>query len=99
MRRMNRRTSALITTFVIALVAITRIAAAQTTPIKIVVPIPAGGVSDLVARLFAEQIGRAQGLTIVVDNRPGAATVIGTEAAARAAPDGNTLLINAPPAF
>jgi tripartite-type tricarboxylate transporter receptor subunit TctC len=60
--------------------------------IKLVVPFPPGGVADVTARLLAEQIGRAQGPAIVVENRPGAGTVIGTEAAARAAPDGNTVL-------
>ena len=43
---------------------------------------------------MADQVGRAQGRTIVVENRPGASTGIGTEAVARAEPDGNTLLIN-----
>jgi tripartite-type tricarboxylate transporter receptor subunit TctC len=43
--------------------------------------------------LMAEQIGRAQGVTIVVENRPGASGMIGTEAVSRAAPDGNTLLM------
>src|SRR5438552_17075887 len=62
--------------------------------IKIVVPFPPAGGSDILARVLAEQIGRAQGLTLVVENRPGAGSVIGTEAVSRAAPDGNTLLIN-----
>ena len=67
----------------------------QTTrTIKIVVPYSPGDGPDFLARLLAEQIGRAQGLTIVIENRPGAGTVIGTEAVSRAAPDGNTLLIN-----
>src|SRR5436309_1359228 len=61
--------------------------------IKIVVPYPPAGGSDILARVLAEQIGRAQGLTLVVENRPGAGGVIGTEAVSRAAPDGNTLLI------
>jgi tripartite-type tricarboxylate transporter receptor subunit TctC len=61
--------------------------------IKIVVPFAAGGVTDSMARLLAEQIGRTQGPTIVVEDRPGAGTVIGTEAVSRAAPDGNTVLI------
>jgi tripartite-type tricarboxylate transporter receptor subunit TctC len=66
------------------------------TAIKIVMPAPAGGAGDIVARMLAEQVGRAQGLTLVIENRPGAGTIIGTEAVARAAPDGSTLLITAP---
>jgi tripartite-type tricarboxylate transporter receptor subunit TctC len=70
----------------------------QTTrTIKIVVATAPGGLIDLLARLLGEQIGRAQGLTVVVENRPGASEAIGTEAVARAAPDGNTLLIAAIP--
>jgi tripartite-type tricarboxylate transporter receptor subunit TctC len=65
-----------------------------TRTIKIVVPFPPGGPTDFLARLLAEQSGRAQGPTIVVENRPGASAVIGTDAASRATPDGNTLLIN-----
>jgi tripartite-type tricarboxylate transporter receptor subunit TctC len=53
----------------------------------------AGGGNDIVARLLGEQIGRAHRATVVIENRPGGGTVIGTEAVARAAPDGNTLLI------
>jgi tripartite-type tricarboxylate transporter receptor subunit TctC len=63
---------------------------------KLVVPNPPGGVNDLLARLLAEQISRAQGPTVVVENRPGAGEAIGTEAAARTAPDGNTLLFAGP---
>jgi tripartite-type tricarboxylate transporter receptor subunit TctC len=61
--------------------------------IKIIVPFPAGGVADTLARMLADQVGRAQGALMVVENRAGAGSVIGTEAAARAAPDGNTVLI------
>jgi len=69
----------------------------QTTgTIKIVNPYPPGGTADIVARMLGEQIGRTQGVTVLIENRPGAGTVIGTEAASRAAPDGNTLLINTP---
>jgi tripartite-type tricarboxylate transporter receptor subunit TctC len=71
-------------------------ASAQTKTIKLIVPYPPGGTADIVARLLGDQIGRAQGPTIVIENRPGANTIIGTEAGARAAPDGNTLLINSP---
>jgi tripartite-type tricarboxylate transporter receptor subunit TctC len=58
-----------------------------------VVPAPPGGAADIVARLLGEQIERARRLAVVIENRPGAGTVIGTEAVARAAPDGSTLLI------
>src|ERR1700747_3075366 len=54
--------------------------------IKLIVPSAPGGATDLLARLLGEQIGRTQGATVVIDNRPGAGEVIGTEAAARAAP-------------
>ena len=68
-------------------------AAAQSKNVKIVVPYTPGSGPDITSRLMAEQIGKAQGVNMVVENRPGAGTVIGTEAAARAEPDGNTLLM------
>ncbi len=64
--------------------------------IKIIVPLAPGGGSDILARVMADQISRSQPPTIVVENRAGAGSVIGTEAVSRAAPDGNTLLINTP---
>jgi tripartite-type tricarboxylate transporter receptor subunit TctC len=77
---------------IIALSLISHDAASQTRTIKVIVPFPPGGTGDLIARVLGEQIGRTQGVTVVIDNRPGAGSMIGTEAAARAAPDGNTLL-------
>jgi tripartite-type tricarboxylate transporter receptor subunit TctC len=68
-------------------------AAAQSKNVKIVVPYTPGSGPDITSRLMAEQIGKAQGINMVVENRPGAGTVIGTELAARAEPDGNTLLM------
>ncbi|HEY2231270.1 MAG TPA: tripartite tricarboxylate transporter substrate binding protein [Xanthobacteraceae bacterium] len=62
--------------------------------IKIVVPFAPGGAADFMARVLAEQVGRVHGRTAVVENRPGAGTVVGAEAVARAAPDGSTLLFN-----
>ena len=64
--------------------------------IKVVVPFSPGGLVDFVARVLAEQVGRAQGETVLIENRPGAGGVIGTEAVSRAAPDGNTLLMTGP---
>lgn len=69
------------------------VSAASAQTIKLVVPIPAGGAGDILARVLAEHIGRAKGPAMVVENRPGGSTVIGTEAVARATPDGSTLLI------
>jgi tripartite-type tricarboxylate transporter receptor subunit TctC len=62
-------------------------------PIRVVLAAPPGGASDTLARLLAEQIGRAQGLTILIEKRPGAGTAIGTEAVSRAAPDGKSIRI------
>src|SRR6185369_6102851 len=61
--------------------------------IKIVVPFPPGGAADFMVRSLAEQISRALAVTTVVENRPGAGSVIGTEAVSRASSDGNTLLV------
>jgi tripartite-type tricarboxylate transporter receptor subunit TctC len=66
-----------------------------TRTIKFVVPMPAGGAIDILARLLADQISRAEGLTIVVENRAGAGTATATEAVSHAAPDGNTVLFMA----
>src|SRR5262245_51409811 len=68
-------------------------ARSQARTIKIVVLLSPGGAVDIVARLLATQISSTQGATVVVENRPGANGAIGTEAAARAVPDGNTLLV------
>jgi tripartite-type tricarboxylate transporter receptor subunit TctC len=64
--------------------------------VKIVVPLAPGGGADILTRLLADHIRRTEGLGIVVENRAGAGTLIGTEAVSRAAPDGNVLLINTP---
>src|SRR6516165_1866999 len=64
--------------------------------IKIVVPLAPGGGADILTRLLADHIRRIEGVGVVVENRVGAGSVIGTEAVSHAAPDGNTLLINTP---
>jgi tripartite-type tricarboxylate transporter receptor subunit TctC len=61
--------------------------------IRIVVPFPAGGPTDVTARVVAEQIGKLHGISFVIENRPGGGALIATEAVARAEPDGGTLLI------
>ena len=64
-----------------------------TRPVKIIVPFAASGPADNYARFMAQRLQEALGQTFVVDNRPGAGSIIGTDAAAKAAPDGYTLLM------
>ena len=66
-------------------------------PIRIVVPYPPGGFNDTLGRVLAEKFQKAWGQAVLVDNKPGANTVIGTDAVAKAAPDGYTLLVVAFP--
>jgi tripartite-type tricarboxylate transporter receptor subunit TctC len=63
-------------------------------PVRLVVPYAPGGGSDITGRAIGQKLGEALGQTFVVDNRPGAASMIGTEIVARAAPDGHTLILS-----
>ena len=73
-------------------------ASAQTAfpdrPVTLVVPFPPGGSTDVMARLLAERMAPLLGQPVLVENKPGAATVVGAEAVARSAPDGHTVLVN-----
>jgi tripartite-type tricarboxylate transporter receptor subunit TctC len=62
-------------------------------PVRIIAPFPAGGSSDLVARIVAQKLTEGTGVQFLVDNRPGAGGTLGTELGARATPDGYTLVI------
>jgi tripartite-type tricarboxylate transporter receptor subunit TctC len=62
-------------------------------PVRIVVPFGAGGSADVAARFLGEKLGEAFGQPFVIENRPGAGAVIGTDAVAKAAPDGYTILM------
>jgi len=65
-------------------------------PIRVIVPFPAGGVTDVVARLAAERLTADLGQQVIVDNKAGAGGMIGGEFVAKAAPDGYTLLLTTP---
>jgi len=75
------------------LIAVSAAAAYPDHPIRFVVPVAAGGGNDIVARLLAQKLTDAWGQSVVVDNRPGAATAIGAEIVARAIPDGYTIML------
>ncbi|MBR1192777.1 tripartite tricarboxylate transporter substrate binding protein [Bradyrhizobium sp. AUGA SZCCT0160] len=66
-------------------------------PVKIVVPFPAGGSNDIIARIVAQKLGERTGQTFLIENRAGAGGNIGADAVATSEPDGHTLLLTAPP--
>lgn len=63
-------------------------------PVRFIVPYAPGGSSDILARLFGQRLSETLGQTFVVDNRPGAGSVIGTAILARSAPDGYTIILS-----
>jgi tripartite-type tricarboxylate transporter receptor subunit TctC len=78
------------------LLALASTASAQSWPdrrVTIIVPFAAGGATDVAARVLAEALSAQSGQPVVVENRPGGSGIVGTEAVARAAPDGHTLLV------
>src|SRR6516162_10536276 len=83
-----------------ALASLPRLARAETyptRPVHLIVPVPAGGTFDIVARLVGQELSQRLGQQIVIDNRGGAGTNIGTAVVAHATPDGYTLLLAGSP--
>ena len=64
-----------------------------TKPVTLVVPYPAGGANDMLGRLIGQKLSESLGQQLIIDNRPGAGTLIGASIVAKAAPDGYTLLV------
>jgi tripartite-type tricarboxylate transporter receptor subunit TctC len=94
--------SAIATSTVIALVAVLAAPSVgaqdyPARPVKIIVPFPAGGTADVMPRIFGDWLARKWGQPLVIENRTGAAGNIGAETAAKAEPDGYTLLSAPPP--
>jgi tripartite-type tricarboxylate transporter receptor subunit TctC len=93
---MRTMSSSLLRAAAALLLALTTTAYAQeypTKPVRLIVPFPPGGSNDIVGRTIATQLGERWGKQVVVDNRGGAGGVIGTDLAAKTAPDGYTLLV------
>ena len=94
--KLPRRQFLRLTAGAAGLPAASRFAAAQTypaRPVRIILGFPAGNASDIVARLMAQSLSERLGQQVIVDNRPGASSNIGTEVVVRAPPDGYTLLM------
>src|SRR6516164_3001888 len=95
--KLARRRFLYLATSTAALPALPRTAGAQVFPtraVRLIVPLSAGSAADTLARLLATKMSESWGQPVVVENRPGAGTTMGTDAVAKAAPDGHTLLIN-----
>ena len=95
-RIIRRSTFVLVMLTSVASMITPEIAAAQpypNRPIRLISPYPPGGSNDVLARLAADKLGAAMGQRVVVDNRPGANTIVGTDIVAKSAPDGYTMVL------
>ena len=90
---MRRIACSLLRGMLLMLVTAGALAAYPDHPIRLVVPVAAGGGNDIVARMLAQKLTDVWGQPVVVDNRPGAATAIGADIVAKAIPDGHTIML------
>ena len=94
-----RRGAARISLAIIALMALTPASRSQDTfpskPVHLLVPFPPGGAVDIIARTLADELGRRWPVNVIIDNRPGAGGTIAADVAAKAPPDGYTIVIEA----
>ena len=98
--KLPRRNFLRLTAGAAALPAVSRIARAQiypSRPVRLIVPVAPAGASDITSRLIGQWLSERLGQQFVIDNRPGANNIIGTEAVVRAPADGYTLLMAATP--
>ena len=86
-------TSAAVLTALAAASAVAQTPAYPSKPVRIIVPFAAGGPADIYARFLGQRLTEAMGQNFVIENRPGAGSIIGTELAAKSPPDGYTLLL------
>jgi len=97
MIRSSSRRLAICLSVLVALVATSALSARAETyptrPIRLIVPFAAGGLNDVVARLVAPYLEKSLGQPVIVENRPAASGIVGTDATAKAPPDGYTLLM------
>jgi len=93
MNRLGRTLAALSAIIICTIIAATAQPAYPNRPVKIIVPIGPGGSYDLVGRQLADALSKRMGQAFVVENKPGAGTVVGTQAASASEPDGYTLVV------
>src|SRR3954467_9266478 len=93
MDRLLRTASVLAALLVSASISCGRAQSYPTKPVRMVVPFPAGGATDIVGRLIAQKLTESWGQQVIVDNRGGAGGTIGSDFAAKSPPDGYTLLV------